>query len=163
MDQYILFHENNTEETQIKHASILSHLDRRTLQCVTSIYKPTFLKKTMCSEFQIGIVASPIHFLLTKLGGMSWANHWWSPGSWMLNEWSRTRIVHGGSGMSYCPSQTNRKTDDLFICSLTTWIWSSVNCLFKPFPFGLSFCFQFAKLLFVFHIYVCIPFICHMD
>ena len=67
MDQYILFHENNTEETQIKHASILSHLDRRTLQCVTSIYKPTFLKKTMCSEFQIGIVASPIHFLLQTL------------------------------------------------------------------------------------------------
>lgn len=44
----------------------------------------------------------------------------------------------------YCLSQTNKKTDDFFICSLTTWICSSVNCLFKPFPiwavFLLSIC-----------------------
>lgn len=44
----------------------------------------------MCAEFQTGtpvtMVASPIHFLLTKLGGTSSANHWWSPGSQMLYE-----------------------------------------------------------------------------
>lgn len=117
-------------------------------------------KNPMCSEFQIGTpvttVASPIHFLLTKLGGMSWANHRWSPGSWMLKDWSQDTSCVGGRGMSYCPSQTNRKTDDLFIRSLTAWICSSVNCLFKPFPLGWSFCFQFAKLLFVYYIYMCV-------
>lgn len=46
----------------------------------------------------------------------------------------------------YCLSQTNKKTDDFFICSLTTWICSSVNCLFKPFPIGLSFCSQFVEI-----------------
>lgn len=37
-----------------------------------------------------------------------------------------------GARMSYCFSRTNRKTHDLFMCSLTTWICSSVNWSYFP-------------------------------